>query len=115
MLNTGSFFMIDTIAERVFPLDQIPPEMIPGRDGKPVRNVTRGLWHRRGVRGVRLETVMWGGGRCTSLEALARFYEAVSQAKALGNRRPQAIATRTRRQRDRAVREAIDVCRKRGA
>jgi len=114
MLNTGSFFMIDSTAERVFPLDQIPAEAIPGRGGEPVHIVTLGLWHRRGVRGVRLETLMVGGRRCTSLEALARFYQAVSLAKN-GDREPMAIATRTRREKNKAVREATRALKTAGA
>lgn len=43
--------------------------------------------------------------RCTSIEAVARFIEAVTRA-ADGERPVQAIATRTRRQRDRDVKKA---------
>ena len=37
-------------------------------------------WMRRGVRGIRLETVLIGGRRFTSREALQRFVDAVSVA-----------------------------------
>jgi len=73
--------MIDTTAERPVPIDEIPAKHIPGRGGKPVHQVTLSLWYRRGVRGVLLETIMVGGRRCTSIEALNRFYQAVSQAR----------------------------------
>src|SRR5271157_87707 len=110
--------MIDTIAERPIPLDQIPPEAIPGRAGNPVHKGTLGLWHRRGVRGVRLETWMVGGRRCTSIEALNRFYQAVSQARsAHPSHRPPADAApspRTGRDRSKAARRAMDVLTKRG-
>jgi Protein of unknown function (DUF1580) len=108
------FFMIDTVAERPIPLDQIPPEAIPGRGGNPVHKVTLSLWHRRGIRGIRLETIMVGGRRCTSLEALSRFYQAISQ-KPDPHHEPKAIATRTRRQKNKAVRKAIDELAESGA
>ena len=37
-------------------------------------------WRLRGVRGVKLETAMLGGGRVTSLEALERFVVRVSES-----------------------------------
>ena len=72
--------MINTIEEEPIPLDQIPAEHIPGR-GKPVHQVTLSLWYRRGIRGVKLETILIGGRRCTSLPALNRFYQAISAAR----------------------------------
>ena len=106
MLNIGSFFMIDTITEKPIPLDQLPVEAIPGRGGKPVHMVTLSLWYRRGVRGVRLETLMVGGRRCTSLEALSRFYQAVSQAKSTHPSHGAVAVARTQREAKRAVRDA---------
>lgn len=35
-------------------------------------------WRTRGVRGIRLETILLGGKRATSIEALNRFYAAIS-------------------------------------
>jgi len=111
--------MIDTIAEKPIPLDQIPPEAIPGRGGNPVHQVTLSLWYRRGVRGVRLETIMIGGRRCTSIEALNRFYQAVSQARSPhpSHQPPTdaAPSARTGRDRSKAVRRAMDELAKRGA
>jgi len=115
--------MIDTIAENPIPLDQIPPEAIPGRGGKPVHQVTLSLWYRRGVRGVRLETIMVGGRRCTTMGALARFYQAVSQARRphpshqptpAGGPADAAPSPRTGRDRSKAVRRAMDDLAKRG-
>jgi hypothetical protein len=37
-------------------------------------------WHLRGVRGVRLETILIGGRRKTSIEAFGRFVERTSAA-----------------------------------
>ncbi|MGO8899479.1 MAG: DUF1580 domain-containing protein [Isosphaeraceae bacterium] len=115
--------MIDTIAEKPIPLDQIPPEVIPGRGGKPVHPVTLSLWHRRGVRGVKLETLLIGGRRCTSIEALNRFYQAVSQARSkhpshqptpAGGPAEAAPSPRTERDRRKAVRGAMADLKRRG-
>ncbi len=53
--------MIDTSIEKVFPVAETPPHLVPGRGGRPVHAVTLGLWWRRGIRGVRLETLVIGG------------------------------------------------------
>jgi hypothetical protein len=58
-------------------------------------------WRSRGIAGVKLETVSWGGRTYTSLEALARFAERVTAAKS-GERLP----VRTNQQRARAQRAA---------
>jgi Protein of unknown function (DUF1580) len=39
-------------------------------------------WHLRGVRGVRLETLLVGGKRFTSAQALDRFFQATTAAAA---------------------------------
>jgi hypothetical protein len=55
-------------------------------------------WHRRGVRGVRLETLVVAGRRFTSLESLERF-TAATTAAADG----QPMPTRTSKQREKAI------------
>ncbi len=107
----------DTLSERPIPIENLPvryPEHVPGRGGQPVHPCTISLWHRRGVRGVRLETLMIGGRRCTSLEALARFHAAVSQATDLHQKRPAASNPRTSREQARAVRAAVQALQKAG-
>lgn len=58
-------------------------------------------WVARGVRGVKLESVLVGGRRFVSREALERFSAAVTAAAA-GEPRP----VRTPRQRERAIERA---------
>lgn len=58
-------------------------------------------WRLRGVGGVRLETCMIGGRRMTSLEAIERFVDAVTQQ---ADEEPQQV--RTPRQRQRAIERA---------
>ena len=55
-------------------------------------------WHRRGVRNIRLETLVVAGRRFTSIEALERF-SAATTAVADGTPAP----VRTPRQRERAI------------
>ena len=43
--------MIDIKLEKPISLSDLPPEAIPGRNGRAVHYVTLSLWHRRGVRG----------------------------------------------------------------
>lgn len=58
-------------------------------------------WAQRGIRGIRLETILIGGRRYTSDEALDRFFTAATAA-ASGATPP----TRTSRQQARAVADA---------
>ncbi len=113
--------MIDFVEEPPIPLDEIPPELIPGRRG-PVHIVTLQLWCTRGVRRVKLESLLIGGRRCTSLQALRRFYERVSEARDLHHAAPAAASTvpapappRTQRQRGKDVQQAVKTLRKAGA
>jgi hypothetical protein len=55
-------------------------------------------WRLRGVRGVKLETILVGGRRVTSQEAIERF-AAATTAAADGS----SLATRTSRQRQRDI------------
>src|SRR5262245_46280267 len=52
-------------------------------------------WATKGSRGVVLETICSGGSRCTSVEALQRFFDAVTEAKTVTSvhgPQPQAAA-----------------------
>jgi hypothetical protein len=60
--------MIDINCEKLLHLVEVP-KSIPGRPH--ISTVIR--WWRHGVKGVRLETVVVGGRRYTSFEAVQRF------------------------------------------
>ncbi len=96
---------IDIRAEQLIDLDEAA-KLFPGRDGGTIHPLTVGLYARRGKRGIRLETVLAGPRRCTSVEAVQRFIEALTYVAA-GNRPAQAIAGRTRRQKNKAVRDSV--------
>ncbi len=96
---------IDIQTERLIGLDEAA-KLFPGRDGGSVHKFTVGLYARRGKKGVKLETVLAGPRRCTTIEAVQRFIEAIT-AVANGEQPVQAVATRTRRQKNKAVRDSV--------
>ena len=67
--------------ERLMPLREVPKSrLIPGRRGGSRLNVrTVFRWALDGLRGIRLESIMIGGTRCTSVEALVRFFHAIDR------------------------------------
>lgn len=67
--------MIDPLNETLISLTEAA-RRLPGRPN--ITTVWR--WRNRGVRGVRLETILSGGRRFTSVEAIARFHRAVTAA-----------------------------------
>jgi hypothetical protein len=95
---------IDIQTEKLIGLNEAA-RLIPGRDGGTVHVITVGLWTRRGKRGVILESVLAGPRRCTSVEAVQRFLEAVTRKAANGTAQPHDVAVpgRTRSQRSRDV------------
>lgn len=64
-------------------------------------------WIRRGCRGVRLETVLVGGKRRTSAEALDRFYAQITSV-AGGGSADDSVPTRDRNRAIRSANEYLD-------
>jgi len=73
--------MIDVSTEDLTTL-AIATGLVPGRSGRGVAMATIWRWVLRGVRGVRLESILIGGTRYTSRQALARFIAATNAASA---------------------------------
>lgn len=71
---------IDIRHEEIFPLTAATklPCFRNRRGGKHINVSTLWRWATTGCRGVRLETIMAGGSRATSLEAVERFFEALT-------------------------------------
>jgi len=88
--------MIDIQAEQMLTIADAAREL-PGRP----HISTLWRWIQRGCRGVKLETILLGGMRYTSREALQRFADAVTAA-ADGKPAP----SRTSSQRERAIEAA---------
>ena len=91
-----------TLSEHLLTLSAAAREL-PGPSGRGVHVATLWRWAHRGVRGIRLESVMIGGIRYTSREALERFVAATTAAADGSRPAPQ---TRTSRQRQRAIESA---------
>ncbi|NLX56719.1 MAG: DUF1580 domain-containing protein [Planctomycetaceae bacterium] len=89
--------MIDASCERLVPICDVP-KMVPHRPH--ISTVVR--WWTRGVKNQKLETLLLGGRRYTSAEALQRFFER-STAASDG----QPIPARSQRERDVAVKAAL--------
>ena len=70
--------MIDLTEETVIPIGEAAHHL-PKRRGKKIHISTLYRWATSGVRGVQLETILVGGSRCTSLEALQRFSQRLSE------------------------------------
>ncbi len=87
--------MIDLTTETTLSLTEATKHLPRRRAGKRPHVATLYRWAQRGLRGVRLETIQVGGTLCTSLEALQRFCDRLSDPQAL----PIQQSTR-RRQRE---------------
>ena len=71
---------IDIRSEQIFSLTAATKLPCFGnrRGGKRISVCTLWRWATAGVRGIKLETIMAGGSRATSLEAVERFFEALT-------------------------------------
>jgi hypothetical protein len=72
--------LIDTLKEQLFPLTDAL-QFVPRPKGRTPNLSTLYRWSQRGIKGVRLETVQVGGTRCTTREALGRFFGRVTAAR----------------------------------
>src|SRR4051794_17343708 len=89
---------IDTTRERVYPLAKMVHALPRRRAGRKTAISTLYRWSKSGCRGVVLETIQVGATRCTSREALQRFFERLSEPSRAGD--APSIRTANQRQRD---------------
>lgn len=66
---------IDLKTETVIRLGDVPKAIPRRAGGRQVSTAAVHRWVRRGIRGVQLECLQVAGARCTSLEALQRFFD----------------------------------------
>ena len=71
--------MAITLDETIIPLTAVPDKLPRRRQGKLTHKTCVYRWSTIGCRGVVLETAQVGGTRCTSVEALQRFIDALSK------------------------------------
>lgn len=72
--------MIDVRIESLIPLDEAA-KLAPGYHGRCASEATVRRWIRVGMRGVVLESVIAGGRRCTSRDAIQRFFTRLTEAR----------------------------------
>lgn len=72
--------MIDIALEETFSLTEAAKRLPCRRKGVRPNVATLYRWAQQGCRGVRLETLCVGATRCTSIEALQRFFDAITAA-----------------------------------
>ena len=96
--------MIDVDNETLVEVIHAPREF-PSIGGRRPHKATVYRWCTRGVRGVKLETLLIGGTLCTSVEAIRRFILATSQRKAGAAEELTRTPAQRRRASERAARE----------
>lgn len=95
--------MIDLTSETVLNFGDAATRLPRRRAGKKPHVATLYRWATRGCRGVKLETIRVGGTLCTSVEALQRFCEHLSDPESAA---PRQQTTKSReREITRAERE----------
>jgi hypothetical protein len=94
--------MIDPNSESLISLSEAARHLPRRRAGKRPHVSCIYRWTTSGCRGVVLESVQVGGTRCTSKEALARFFRRLTQGGAA-----DAPTVRTCAQRQRAAEKAM--------
>jgi hypothetical protein len=84
--------MIDIQNERTLSLSQDAKlDILPRRrEGKRPNASTLWRWALHGIKGIRLETVMAGGVRVTSAEAIQRFFDRLTEQAEAG--RPSVLS-----------------------
>src|SRR4051812_41656985 len=98
--------MIDSQSENVITLGQAADELPRRRRGRKTHVSTLYRWATVGCRGIVLESIQIGATRCTSREALQRFFERLSQPVQAGADSGPVVRVRTLAQRQRAAAEA---------
>lgn len=93
--------MIDIVKEQMIPLSKIPA-WCEKHIGHRVNRSTVHRWRLRGARGNKLETVLIGGRRYTSQEAMLRFFDTTTAIEDGGTESPQFNT----HQRKRAIEDA---------
>src|SRR5436190_1517418 len=98
--------MIDCQSEHVISFAQASDESPRRRKGRKIHVSCFYRWSTVGCRGVILETIQIGGNRCTSREALQRFFERLTEPVQARPASGPVGRGRTNAQRQRAAAEA---------
>lgn len=93
--------MIDSRKEHLLTLSAAARDIPNRNSGRGVNVSTVWRWTLRGIRGVKLDTILVGGIRYTSHEAMQRFFAATTAAA-----NGQAVLSRTADQRQKQIEAA---------
>jgi hypothetical protein len=96
--------MIDANTETLLSFAEATKGLPRRRGGRKPHVSTLYRWADGGCKGIRLESLQVGGTRCTSAEALQRFFSALTAQTTHGT---QPAGTRSTAARDRAYRLAV--------
>jgi hypothetical protein len=103
---------IDTLIEQLISLSDAAKTLPVRRQGKRPHLATLYRWTSRGCRGVILESVQIGATRCTSKEALARFFHQLTAANGSqdAESKPAENPAKRRKRRDKEKKAAAKEC-----
>lgn len=87
---------IDIAREELLTFSQAARKLPKRREGRKPAPSTVHRWAMDGHRGVRLEYVTVGGTRCTSLDALQRFFDRLTELDQSGETAPAPTVTRSK-------------------
>ena len=85
--------MIDTRIETPITFAAAAETLPRRRAGRPGNQSTIYRWATSGCRGVILETIQIGGSRCTSREAMQRFFDKLGEVKLIRKSPASAMAS----------------------
>jgi hypothetical protein len=88
--------MIDPTTETIVALAHVPKDLPFRRAGKRPHVSCIYRWTTSGCRGVILESIQIGGTRCTSKEALDRFFHRLTSGDAADAPKVRSVAKRER-------------------
>jgi hypothetical protein len=98
--------MIDSQTETILTFADAAKTLPKRRAGKKPNIATFYRWISQGVKGIRLEYIVIGGTRCTSREALQRFFDRLTELAESGRAPiPQPAKLSAQRQREIAAAE----------
>ena len=73
--------MLDIQSEEIISLQEAAGRLPRRRGGKKPHVATLYRWSQQGCQGIRLEVCQIGGTRCTSVQALQRFFDRLTAAR----------------------------------
>ena len=82
--------MIDVQTETVVTLREACERLPHRRAGRPTHPTTLVRWIDEGIDGIRLDGIRIGMSRCTSVEALQRFFEELTSAHEQSQKQAEA-------------------------